>query len=125
MAISLSDLNRIASPKAPRIIIYGPHGVGKNTFAGSAPNPVLINIEDGHPAGSAIDSFPVAKTFADVMEAMTALYSEDHNFETLIVDSLDWLEPMIWAETVRRKVKLSTSRASPLSMPRISGGLVK
>jgi len=102
MAISLSDLNRIAAPKPPRIVIYGPHGVGKNTFAASAPNPVLINIEDGHPTGNPLSSFPVAKSFEDVMEAMTALYSEEHDFETLIVDSLDWLEPLVWAETVKR-----------------------
>lgn len=102
MAISLANLNRLSSPKPPRIIVYGPHGVGKNTFAGSAPKPVLINIEDGHPAGQDITSFPQAKSFGDVMEAMTALYSEEHDFETLVVDSLDWLEPLVWAETVAR-----------------------
>lgn len=73
MAISLSSLNRISAPKPPRIIIYGPHGIGKNTFAASAPKPVLINIEDGHPSGMPIDAFPKAETFADVMEAMTAV----------------------------------------------------
>ena len=44
MAISLSSLNRLSAPKPPRIIIYGPHGIGKNTFAGSAPAPVLIGL---------------------------------------------------------------------------------
>lgn len=102
MAISLSSLNRIAAPKPPRVIIYGPHGIGKNTFASGAPKPVMINIEDGQPTNCPIDSFPQAKSFGDVMEAMMALYSEEHDFETLIIDSLDWLEPLIWAETVRR-----------------------
>lgn len=60
MAISLSSLNRLSVPKPPRIVIYGPHGIGKNTFAGSAPRPVLINLEDGHPAGQAIDAFTQA-----------------------------------------------------------------
>lgn len=110
MAISLASLNRLSAPKPPRIVIYGPHGIGKNTFAGSAPNPVLINLEDGHPSGMPIDSFPKATSFNDVMEAMTALYSEDHSFETLIVDSLDWLEPLIWAETVRRNNEANPSK---------------
>lgn len=102
MAISLSDLNKIDSPKPPRIVLFGPHGIGKNTFAASAPNPVLINIEDGHPANSPIEAFPKATSFNDVMEAFTALYTEEHDFETLIVDSLDWLEPLVWSETCRR-----------------------
>lgn len=110
MAISLSDLNRLSSPKPPRIVVYGPHGVGKNTFAASAPNPVLINIEDGHPTGSPIESFPVAQSFQDIIESMTALYSESHNFETLIVDSLDWLEPLIWAETIKRNNAANPSK---------------
>lgn len=102
MAISLSSLNRIDGPKPPRIVLYGPHGVGKNTFAASAPKPVLINLEDGHPHDQPIDAFPKAQSFAEVMEAFGALYTEEHEFETLIVDSLDWLEPLVWAEACRR-----------------------
>ncbi|WP_310533170.1 ATP-binding protein [Novosphingobium sp.] len=110
MAISLASLNRLSAPKPPRIVIYGPHGIGKNTFAGSAPNPVLINIEDGHPSGMVIDAFPKAEIFKDIMDAMEALYSEDHDFETLIIDSLDWLEPLVWAETIRRNNEANPSK---------------
>ncbi|UAB76987.1 ATP-binding protein [Erythrobacter sp. SCSIO 43205] len=102
MAISLASLNRIDAPKPPRIVLYGPHGVGKNTFAANAPNPVLIDLEDGHPSDMPIDAFPKAQTFGEVMEAFGALYTEDHDFETLIIDSLDWLEPLVWAETCSR-----------------------
>lgn len=102
MAISLANLNRLSAPKPPRIVIYGPHGIGKNTLAGSAPRPVLVNLEDGHPSGQPIDAFPKANSFADVMEAMYALYNEKHDFETVVIDSIDWLEPMVWTETVRR-----------------------
>lgn len=102
MAISLASLNRIDTPKPPRIVLYGPHGIGKNTFAAGAPKPVLINLEDGHPADTPIDAFPKASSFGEVMEAFGALYTEDHDFETLIVDSLDWLEPLVWAETCQR-----------------------
>lgn len=110
MAISLKDLNRLSDPKPPRIVIYGPHGIGKNTFISCAPKPVLINIEDGHPAASPVDAFPVAITFQDVMDAMTALYSEPHDYETLGIDSLDWLEPLVWAETVKRNNAANPSK---------------
>lgn len=101
MAISLSSLNRSTTAKPPRIVLYGPHGVGKTTFAATAPNPVVIQTEDGLGALD-VANFPLARTFGDVMEAFGALYTEDHDFETLIVDSLDWLEPLIWAETAKR-----------------------
>lgn len=102
MAISLASLNRLDTPKPPRIVIYGPHGIGKNTFASSAPAPVLINLEDGQPEGLDVPTFPLARNFGDVMDAFGALYSEPHEFATAIVDSLDWFEPMVWAETIRR-----------------------
>jgi hypothetical protein len=110
MAISLASLNRLSTPKPPRIVIYGPHGIGKNTFLASAPKPVLIDIEGGHPDGSPIDAFPQAKTFGEVMEAMGALYTEAHDFETVGIDSLDWLEPLVWAEAIRRNNEENPSK---------------
>jgi len=101
MAISLSSLNRQSVQKPPRIVLYGVHGVGKTTFAANAPNPVIIQTEDG--LGSIdIDHFPLATSFDDVIGAFGALYTEDHDFETLIIDSLDWLEPLVWAEACKR-----------------------
>ena len=35
------------------------------------------------------------------MEAIGALYTEDHAFRTVVVDSLDWLEPLVWEHTAR------------------------
>ncbi|MGW8278549.1 ATP-binding protein [Sphingomonas aurantiaca] len=101
MALTLKDLRSSTIMRPPRIVIYGPHGVGKNTFASSAPKPVLIDIEDGQPAGLGVPSLRVPE-FPPLMEALTALYTEEHDFETLIVDSLDWLEPIFHREAIRR-----------------------
>jgi AAA domain len=35
------------------------------------------------------------------MDAIGTLYNEKHDFKTLVVDSLDWAEPIIHAETAR------------------------
>lgn len=101
MAISLASLMTTTALKPPRIVLYGTAGVGKTTFATSASKPVVIQTEEGL-GGIDVPHFPLAKKFADVMEAFQSLYTEEHDFETLIVDSLDWLEPLVWAEACRR-----------------------
>ena len=74
--------------------------MGKTTFSVSAPRPVFILTEDGL-GRLQTTSFPLAKSYSDVMEALDALLTEVHDFETVVVDSLDWLEPLIWGEVAR------------------------
>jgi hypothetical protein len=99
MSISLAALQRNAA-KPPRIIIHGDPGVGKTTFAACAPAPVIIQTEDGL-GNLDVTAFPLAKTFEEVLEAIGSLYSEQHEFQTLVVDSLDWLEPLVWNKVCR------------------------
>lgn len=98
MAISLASIRRSTAIQAPRIVVYGVHGIGKSTFGACAPAPIFLPTEDGLGALDA-PAFPLAKSFAEVLEALGSLYSEPHDFKTLVVDSLDWLEPLIWAHT--------------------------
>jgi hypothetical protein len=96
MAISLASLNRTTMLKPPRILVHGVHGVGKTTFAAGAPDPVFILTEDG--LGTLdVPHFPLARTFDEVMQELAALYTEEHAFRSLVVDSTDWLEPLVWA----------------------------
>ena len=82
---------------APRIMVYGVEGIGKSTFGAGAPNPIYILTEDG--LGSLnVDHFPLATSFQDVMDAIASLYKENHAFETVVIDSLDWLEAIIQRE---------------------------
>ena len=100
MAISLSQLTRANQPKPPRITIHGVAGVGKTTFAAQAYKPVFIQTEDGLGTLNA-NHFPLARTFEEVLDALAALYTEEHDFKTVVIDSVDWLEPLIWGKACR------------------------
>jgi len=95
MAIAISSLLRSTALVPPRVLMHGVAGVGKTTFAAASPDPAFIITEDGLGALD-VTHFPLARSFDDVMEALAALYSEDHQFKTVVVDSVDWLEPLIW-----------------------------
>lgn len=97
MAFNLSSIKRSEGIKAPRVMIYGPHGLGKTTFGAGAPNPVFILTEDGL-GRLEVEHFPLATSYQDVVDAIGALYSEDHNFGTVVIDSLDWLDNLIWQD---------------------------
>jgi hypothetical protein len=86
--------------KPPRIMVYGQEGVGKSTFGASAPGAIFVQTEDGL---GEIDcrKFPLAQNFGDVVAALTALRDEDHNFRTVVIDSLDWLERLIFDEVCK------------------------
>lgn len=101
MAFDLNSIRRGPRIGPPRIIVYGPHGVGKTTFGSQAPSPILLPLEDGQGVLD-IPSFDLIKDYSELTEAIGTLYSGDHSFQTAVVDSLDWLEPIIWKETCRR-----------------------
>jgi len=82
-------------PMPPRILTYGVEGIGKSTFASESPRPVFIQTEDGL-GQIECDKFPLAGSFEDVHQALSELHTEDHDFETVVIDSLDWLERLIW-----------------------------
>ncbi len=96
----MQTVTRGQTPRPPRIMIYGTPGVGKSTFAASTPFPVFVQTEDGL---GKIDTakFPLAKTYADVIAQLKAVRDEPHEFKTLVLDSADWTERLIWDATCK------------------------
>ncbi len=79
----------------PRIVVYGGHGIGKSTLASQFPNPIFISTEDGLDSLD-VTSFPRANHINEVVESIKTLIKEEHEFKTVVIDSVDWLiEPLI------------------------------
>lgn len=102
----LASLQRGPVAKPPRILIYGVQGVGKSTFCNGAPNPIFITTEDGLGSINAT-SFPLCRSFQDVLNCLDSLLNEPHDFQTVVLDSLDWLEPMLWKAVATQEGKAS------------------
>jgi len=98
----LSQIHHGKRPAPRRGMIHGVQGVGKSSWAASSDHPVFVQTEDGL-GEIACAKFPVARSFADVMAALTELYTASHDFRTVAIDSLDWLERLIWQEVCTRK----------------------
>lgn len=78
----------------PRLLVYGQEKIGKSTFAASAPKPIILDIERGL---GEIDCERVeCETYQDVYESLNWLTTKSHEYETVVIDSADWLEKRLW-----------------------------
>ncbi len=91
----MERIERGKQQKPPRILIYGSEGIGKSSFGASAPNPIFVPTEDGLDQIDC-DAFPLCRTFEEVMRCLASLATEAHDYQTVVIDSLDWLERIIW-----------------------------
>jgi len=97
----LNEIEKVKKILPRRIMIYGTHGIGKSTFGAMAPAPIFIQTEEGL-GDIECHKFPLSETYEDVQNKLSALYAETHEYKTLVIDSADWLETLIWAEVCRR-----------------------
>jgi len=93
----LNSIKRGPDNKPPRIVLMGTEGVGKSTFAAGAPNPIFIQTEDG--LGTLESArFPMIESVDQIRAAIGTLYQQEHEFETVVLDSADHLELIISRE---------------------------
>lgn len=102
MALSIADLKKVRADKPPRLLFYGPPGIGKTTLAAEFPDTVFLQAEEGTPGDAELTSFGKLDTFEQVFGYLSVLYTEDHSYKTLVVDSVTALERIVFAETCRR-----------------------
>jgi hypothetical protein len=94
-ALSHVRRGRISAPL--RVLCYGAEGVGKSTFAAGAPRPLWLGAEGGT-GHLDVDRLPEPKAWADVLSSLADVRREGHDYRTLVVDPLGWLEPLCWAQ---------------------------
>ena len=79
-------------PHARKVLVYGPEGVGKSTFASHFPDPLFIDTE-GSTRNLDVKRMPAPTSWPMLIDEVTTV-AYDRLCKTLVIDTLDWAERM-------------------------------
>jgi hypothetical protein len=99
--MSLGAVVRGRQVRPLRILLAGVEGVGKSTFGGDSPSPIFVGAEDGTDHLD-IERFPSVDTWQEVLDAVHELTTKPHHYRTLVLDTVDWAEPLLWRHVAAR-----------------------
>jgi len=101
------DLKNVA-PKVvyvpPKILLYGRNGIGKSTFALKTPSPIFVDLDENIyelPCTSNKTLKIPINNYDDVINFLGVLFNQDHDFKTVVIDSLSSLEKLIMDKAVK------------------------
>lgn len=80
-------------PGAKKVVIYGPEGIGKSTFAARFPDPVFIDTE-GSTKEMDISRFERPGSWTMLLEQINYVWKTPGICKTLVIDTIDWAEQM-------------------------------
>lgn len=107
----MENLGKIIKGKQQKpltLLVYGPPGVGKTTFASEAKSPVFVG-DSGESGHLDVDRFPTTSTYEEVLEHLNDIKEE--SYKTVVVDNLSFIEPLVWDKVCRDTKAPSIERA--------------
>lgn len=87
------QITRGRKARAQKVVIYGPEGIGKSTFAAQFPEPVFIDTE------GSTDNMDVARmdkptSWAMLKNEIAFIKANSDACKTLVIDTIDWAEQL-------------------------------
>lgn len=95
-------ISRGIIPTAKKVVVYGPEGIGKSTFASKFPGAVFLDTE-GSTSHMDVARFDAPQTWKDL--AATVMWCKAHPAElgTLVIDTMDWAEALAFRAVCEEK----------------------
>ncbi len=87
------EITRGKIKKAKKVVIYGPEGIGKSTFASRFPDPVFIDTE-GSTNDMDVARLPRPTSWTMLLEEVDYIRKTQGECRTLVIDTIDWAEMM-------------------------------
>lgn len=84
-----------------KALVYGVEGVGKSTLGAGLPEPLFVCAESGTEQLD-VARLPEPRAWSEVLQALDELAAGGHGYQSVVVDTVDWLEPLLWDELCRR-----------------------
>lgn len=106
MKMSLSNISSGVEKQPVLALIFAPEGVGKTTFGADAPGTVFMDVEGGSHFLNT-KRFPKPDKLQDVYDGIEQLMTQPHDYKTLVVDTVDELERLVWEHCCTRDGKSS------------------
>lgn len=88
-------------PCAKKVLIYGPEGIGKSTFASHFPEPIFIDTE-GSTKDMNVARFEKASSWTMLLDQVRYVKMNSSVCRTLVIDTADWAEQMCVADLCAR-----------------------
>ena len=86
------EITRGVVPKAQKVVVYGPEGIGKTTLAAQFPKPLFIDTEGGS-SHLDVDRLPAPTSWKMLMDEVEWIRDFPHECGgTLVLDTADWAE---------------------------------
>jgi hypothetical protein len=76
-----------------KIVIYGPEGIGKSTFASQFPDPLFIDTEGGT-SNLNIRRIKCNKSWNELISIVKEIHDNPSICKTLVLDTADWAETL-------------------------------
>jgi len=76
-----------------KIVIYGPEGIGKSTFASQFPDPLFIDTEGGT-SNLDVRRIKCNKSWDELISVVKEIYENPHICKTVVLDTADWSESL-------------------------------
>jgi hypothetical protein len=77
----------------PRILVYGPAGIGKTSFAASLPKPILLDYDHGADEVT-VDRIAGPPTWGAALDTLRLIVASPGEYRTVAIDTLDALEAL-------------------------------
>ncbi len=97
-------ITRGIQQKPLKVVVYGPEGIGKSTFASMFPDPLFIDTE-GSTARMDVARTETPTSLAMLMHILTEVRDNPPGCKTLVIDTIDWAERLCTAAVCAKNGK--------------------
>ncbi len=79
--------------KPQKVVVYGPEGIGKTSFAASFPDPLFIDTE-GSTLNYDVARLPAPSSWTMLLDEVQEVIGNPSMCKTLVIDTIDWAEQL-------------------------------